>query len=299
MRTPVRHGRFAPATPVTPAATAVLSRRTLLRSLSTTPLLQALQSAQAQTGFDHNHAAWTALLKRHVVLLDGGKASQVRYAGMAQDRMALKAYTDSLSAVPATGSGVAFATFSPAQQMAFLINAYNAFTVELILTRYPKLNSIKDLGTLLSNPWKPKFIRLLGAEMSLDNIEHDTLRAKGRYDDPRIHFAVNCASVGCPMLREEAFVADRLEAQLDEQALRFMSDRSRNRLQGDKLLLSKIFDWYGADFKSGHKGITSLGAFAARYANQLADATADRERIRAAGVQIGFLDYDWKLNDVK
>ncbi len=252
-------------------------------------------TAHAQTGFDHRHAAWTTLLKKHVLLLDGGKASQLRYAGMANDRAALKAYTDSLSAV----SAAQFAAFSKPQQMAFLINAYNAFTVELILTRYPKLQSIKDLGTLLSNPWKPKFIKLLGTEMSLDNIEHDTLRAKGRYDDPRIHFAVNCASIGCPMLREEAFVAERLEAQLDEQALRFMSDRSRNRYADGKLQLSKIFDWYGVDFKSGYKGISSLGAFAARYAEQLADAPAERERIKAGGVDIGFLDYDWKLNDVK
>ena len=252
-------------------------------------------TAQAQPGFDHSHAAWSTLLKKHVVLLDGGKASQVRYAGMADNRAALKTYTDNLSAV----SAAQFAAFSKPQQLAFLVNAYNAFTVELILTRYPKLQSIKDLGTLLSNPWKPRFTKLLGTEMSLDNIEHDTLRAKGRFDDPRIHFAVNCASIGCPMLREEAFVPERLEAQLDEQALRFMSDRSRNRYADGKLLLSKIFDWYGADFKAGYKGINSLGAFAARYANQLADAPADRERIKAGGVDIGFLDYDWKLNDAK
>ncbi len=250
--------------------------------------------AAAQT-FDHSHAAWTTLLKKHVVLLGGGKASQARYAGFASDSSALKAYTDSLSAVSST----AFNAFSKPQQMAFLINAYNAFTVALILTRYPKLASIRDLGTLLSNPWKPKFIVLLGTEMSLDNIEHDTLRAKGRYDDPRIHFAVNCASIGCPMLREEAFVGDRLEAQLDEQSLRFMSDRSRNRFADGKLQLSKIFDWYGDDFKQGHKGITSLGAFAARYANQLADAPAERDRIKAQGLEIGFLDYDWKLNDAR
>lgn len=249
-------------------------------------------SAQA---FDHSHAAWTTLLKKHVVLLGGGKASQLRYAGMATDRAALKAYTDSLSAV----GGAAFNAFGKPQQMAFLINAYNAFTVELILTRYPKLASIKDLGGLLSNPWKPKFIKLLGTEMSLDNIEHDTLRARGRYDDPRIHFAVNCASIGCPMLREEAFVADRLEAQLDEQALRFMSDRSRNRFADGKLQLSKIFDWYGEDFKLGHKGIASLPAFAGRYANQLADAAADRDRIKAMTVELGFLEYDWKLNDAR
>lgn len=245
-------------------------------------------------GFDHGHAAWTALLKKHVVLLDGGKASQLRYAGMAADRAALKAYTTGLSAVGRSS----FDAFGKAQQMAFLINAYNAFTVELILTRYPGLESIRDLGKLLSNPWKPKFIPLLGTEMSLDNIEHDTLRAKGRYNEPRIHFAVNCASIGCPMLREEAYVAERLEAQLAEQTLRFISDRSRNRYADGKLQVSRIFDWYGGDFKLGHQGFTSLPVFMARYADQLADAPADRERIRSQRVDVAFLEYDWKLNDV-
>ena len=278
----------------TPAA----GRRRFVSSLGllAAGLLGAAAAAPAAAqAFDHSHAAWTALLKKHVVLLGGGKASQLRYAGMAAERASLKAYTDSLSAV----GSAAFNGFSKPQQMAFLINAYNAFTVELILTRYPQLASIRDLGSLLSSPWKPKFIKLLGTEMSLDNVEHDTLRAKGRFDDPRIHFAVNCASVGCPMLREEAFVAERLEAQLDEQALRFMSDRSRNRYADGKLELSKIFDWYGGDFKLGHKGIASLAAFAARYANQLADAPADRERIKAMTVDIAFLDYDWKLNDAR
>ena len=278
----------------TPAA----GRRRFVSSLGllAAGLLGAAAAAPAAAqAFDHSHAAWTALLKKHVVLLGGGKASQLRYAGMAAERAPLKAYTDSLSAV----GSAAFNGFSKPQQMAFLINAYNAFTVELILTRYPQLASIRDLGSLLSSPWKPKFIKLLGTEMSLDNVEHDTLRAKGRFDDPRIHFAVNCASVGCPMLREEAFVAERLEAQLDEQALRFMSDRSRNRYADGKLELSKIFDWYGGDFKLGHKGIASLAAFAARYANQLADAPADRERIKAMTVDIAFLDYDWKLNDAR
>ena len=278
----------------TPAA----GRRRFVSSLGllAAGLLGAAAAAPAAAqAFDHSHAAWTALLKKHVVLLGGGKASQLRYAGMAAERAPLKAYTDSLSAV----GSAAFNGFSKPQQMAFLINAYNAFTVELILTRYPQLASIRDLGSLLSSPWKPKFIKLLGTEMSLDNVEHDTLRAKGRFEDPRIHFAVNCASVGCPMLREEAFVAERLEAQLDEQALRFMSDRSRNRYADGKLELSKIFDWYGGDFKLGHMGIASLAAFAARYANQLADAPADRERIKAMTVDIAFLDYDWKLNDAR
>jgi hypothetical protein len=213
---------------------------------------------------------------------------------MATDRAALKAYTDALSAVGAA----TFDAFSKPQQMAFLINAYNAFTVELILTRYPKLASIKDLGSFLQSPWKPKWVPLLGDKVSLDDIEHQMLRKRGRYDDPRVHFAVNCASIGCPALREEAFVPDRLDMQLDEQTTRFLSDRTRNRLNtaNGTLEVSKIFDWFGEDFRLGHRGIASLAAFLGRHANALADAPADRERVRGGQLEINFLDYDWKLN---
>ena len=275
-----------------PTASSTLHRRQLL--LAGLGLVVSAGKASAQA-FDHGHGAWTVLLKKHVVLLRNGQASQLRYAGMAAERPALKAYLDTLSAVSAS----AFAAFSKPQQMTFLINAYNAFTVELILTRYPKLESIKDLGSLLSNPWKPKWVPLLGDKLSLDDIEHGQLRARGRYDDPRIHFAVNCASIGCPMLREEAFVPERLEAQLDEQALRFLSDRTRNRYAGGKLEVSKIFDWYGEDFRLGHRGITSLPAYLARFAEQLADSAGDRERVKGQKLDVGFLEYDWKLNDAR
>ena len=270
----------------------LLRRRQLLLATAALPWLPPPATAQA---FDHSHAAWTALLKKHVLLLRGGQASQLRYAGMAADRPALKAYLASLSAVDA----LSFASFGKPQQMAFLVNAYNAFTVELVLGRYPDLTSIKDLGSLLSSPWKPKWIPLLGQTMSLDDIEHAQLRARGRYDDPRIHFAVNCASTGCPMLREEAYVADRLDAQLTEQTRRFLADRSRNRWDTarGKLLVSKIFDWYGDDFRLGHQGINALPAFFARHADLLADAPAERERIRNPQVDIAFLAYDWALND--
>ena len=270
-----------------------MQRRHLMLAGAALPLGLA---AQPQP-FDHGHAAWTTLLKRHVVLLRGGQASQLRYAGFQADRALLKAYLDSLSAVPRA----AFDSFSKPQQQAFLINAYNAYTVELILTRYPDLQSIKDLGSIVSSPWKPKWIPLLGGRVSLDDIEHTMLRRRGAYDDPRVHFAVNCASIGCPMLREEAFSADRLEAQLEQQAERFMADRTRNRWNGQRqrLELSKIFDWYGEDFRLGHRGIGSLAAFAARHAERLADAPADRERIRNGTPDIAFLDYDWALNDVR
>jgi Protein of unknown function, DUF547 len=278
----------------------VFLHQALLASMGVSVLMLVPVPVLAQTAaaaFDHSHAAWTALLKKHVRVIDGGKASQLRYAGMATDKAALKDYLSSLTAV----SPASFDAFSKPQQMAFLINAYNAFTVDLILTRYPKLASIKDLGSLLQSPWKGKGVALLGTQMSLDNIEHDTLRARGRYDDPRVHFAVNCASIGCPALREEAFVPERLDAQLEEQAQRFMADRSRNRFSAerDKVEVSKIFDWFGDDFKQGHKGITSLQQFIGRHASQLADAPADRERLRAGTVAVGYLDYDWKLNDAK
>jgi hypothetical protein len=275
-----------------------VSRRTVLAAITAITAITAIAAAAVPVhaqAFDHSHAAWTSLLKKHVLQIGGGKASQVRYAGIAQDRAALKAYLAALASV----SAAAFEAFSKPQQMALLINAYNAHTVALILTRYPDLASIKDLGNLVQSPWKKKIVPLLGDTLSLDGIEHDMLRQRSRYDDPRIHFAVNCASIGCPPLREEAFVAERLDAQLDEQALRFMSDRSRNRWNAaaGRLEVSKIFDWYGEDFTLGHRGIRSLAAFCARYAEQLADAPADRERIRSQQAGVAFLDYDWKLND--
>ncbi len=145
--------------------------------------------------------------------------------GLAQERAALAAYLQSLSAV----TPAQYAGWSKSQQYAFLANAYNAFTIEKILTRYPDLKSIRDFGTVIGNPWKDRFFTLLGKPQHLDGIEHEMMRAPGAFDDPRVHVAVNCASVGCPMLSNRAFTADKLDAQLDELFTRFMSDRSRNR----------------------------------------------------------------------
>ncbi|MBK9607324.1 MAG: DUF547 domain-containing protein [Betaproteobacteria bacterium] len=264
-------------------------------------LLLALLPLAAQAQFDHAHSAWTALLGKHVVVTNGGRASQVRYAGFARDRPALKAYLDSLSRLPERE----FKGWTKAQQMAFLINAYNAFTIEKILTRYPDLKSIKDLGGVFSSPWKDKFFMLFGRESYLDQIEHEMLRAKGVYEEPRVHFAVNCASIGCPMLREEAYVADRLEAQLEEQTWRFLSDPTRNRYneQSGRLEVSKIFDWFKEDWQSGYRGIGAGGQpvdsreqFFARYAGLLADKPAAQTIVAERKAGIAFLDYDWGLN---
>ncbi len=270
-------------------------KRFLLLTALLVPLVAG--SALAQAPFDHQHPAWAALLKKHVVLQDGGKASQLRYAGMRQDRAQLKAYLGALSKV----SEQEFKGWSKPQQLAFLINAYNAFMVEKVLTRYPDIKSVWDFGKIFGNPFKDKFFTLFSREFSLDMIEHDTIRAKGVYDDPRIHFAVSCASVGCPMLREEAYVAEHLDNQLEEQTRRFLADRSRNRFSaaGNVLEVSEIFKWYSVDFTSGLRGIRSREQFFAGYADLLTDDPGYLQILREQKAELRFLAYDWRLNDAQ
>jgi hypothetical protein len=265
-----------------------------LSAIISTLLLAATHAAFA---FDHNHAGWDALLQRHVVVTQSGSASRVDYAGFGADRNAFQACLDGLSAV----TEVDYRSWTREQQLAFLINAYNAFTVKLVLTRYPDLASIKDLGSLFSSPWKKKFFMLLGAERSLDDVEHGLIRAPGAFDEPRVHFALNCASIGCPMLRERAYVAERLDAQLEDGVRRFLGDRSRNRYDAAsaELEVSRIFDWYKADFEKNVRGTGSVSGFLARYADLLADGAAARALVRQGQAKIRYLDYDWTLNDAR
>lgn len=245
----------------------------------------------AQT-FDHDHAAWDALLKRHVRWLPDQKQSRVDYAGFARDRAALRQVLDAFSAVAAAD----FERWPSAQRMAFLINAYNAFTVELVLTRYPDLASIQDLGSLWRSAWRIEFFGLLGAKRHLDWIEHEQLRP--RYADPRVHAALNCASIGCPALRPEAFVATRLEAQLEDGMRRFLGDSSRNRVREGGLEVSSIFKWYRGDFEKGQQGFSRVEDVFARYADELTQRPEERARLRERALPLRFLDYDWSLNDM-
>lgn len=241
---------------------------------------------------DHGYTAWDGLLKKHVRWLPDGRQSRVDYAGFQQDRPALKQVLTTLSAV----TPAEFQAFSRPQQMAFLINAYNAFTVELILTKYPDLRSIKDLGSLFKSPWKQEFFSLLGQPHHLDWIEHEQLRPK--YQEPRVHAAVNCASIGCPALRDEAFTADNLEAQLADGMRRFMADRTRNRVRNGEVQVSSIFKWFREDFEQGHGGFKQLEDVFARYAAELTDVPAEQQALKAKKLPVAFLDYDWSLNAV-
>lgn len=251
-------------------------------------MLMLAMAAPAWAQFDHSYTRWNGLLQKHVRWLDDSVQSRVDYAGFKADRAALKRQLDSYSAV----TPAEFAGFDNPQQMAFLINAYNAFTVELILTRYPDLKSIKDLGSLFTSPWKIQFFSLLGQPRNLDWIEHEQLRAK--FAEPRIHAAVNCASIGCPALRPEAFVAPQLEAQLEDGMRRFLADDTRNRVANGKLELNPIFKWYREDFETGRDG--GLAAYLAAYAAQLGETPAEQQQVRAGALPIVFLDYDWSLN---
>ena len=274
----------------------------ILRGLFTGVFLLSL--AVPVVAADFSHRGWDSLLKRHVVMIHDGQASQVDYAGMKEDRQILQAYLASMSAV----SSAMFDSWSKDQQLAFLINAYNAWTIEFVLTRYPDLDSIKDLGSFFSSPWKNEFINLLGETRSLDNIEHQLIRGSGRYEEPRIHFAVNCASIGCPALLNRAYTAAKLNDQLDLVTQNFLADRSRNYFLNGELHVSPIFDWYKEDFTKGWDGVNSVAGFLARYDDALGlngpgqgvivNGKAAAERLREGSLGIGYTDYDWDLNDV-
>jgi hypothetical protein len=256
--------------------------------------LLVLLTAHPARAAAFDHGPWKELLQSHVVELRGGQATQVDYAGIRRDGSQLARYLAATSAV----SRAEFDRWPAPEQLAFLINAYNAWTVELIVRADPKIASIRDLGSLLQSPWKKRFIPLLGETRSLDEIEHELIRGSGRYREPRIHFAVNCASVGCPALRREPYVAARLDSQLEDATRQFIGDRTRNRVSGESLQVSSIFKWYREDFETGWRDARRLGAFLALYGAALGLDEAQRRRLVAGDMSISFLDYDWRLNRV-
>ncbi|MEO6103711.1 MAG: DUF547 domain-containing protein [Pseudoxanthomonas sp.] len=266
--------------------------RWLQRGLFAFVLVLAMPAHAATTPpvFDREHAAWSALVKKHVHWSTDGTASSVDYPGFQRDRVSLATYLDGLAGV----SEAQYQTWSWPDREAFLLNAYNAATVQLVLTRFPTLGSIKDLGSWISTPWQRPFVRLLGKTRSLDDIEHKLLRGSPDFRDPRIHFAVNCASLGCPALRDEAYVGTRLDTQLNDQARRFLGDRTRNRIvrASGRLQVSRLFDWYSADF--ARRG--GVPIFLVGYADALDLTPGETAALRAGRMRIDYLPYDWALN---
>lgn len=240
---------------------------------------------------DQQYSGWDALTKKHVHWLADQNQSRTDYAGLKAEHAQLQQVLGELSSV----TQAEFDQWQPDQQKAFLINAYNAFTVELILSKYPDLKSIKELGSFLQSPWKKEFFKLLGKEHNLDWIENDMLRA--RYKDPRIHVGINCASIGCPALRDEAYTSAKIDAQLEDGMRRFLNDQTRNRYRDGKLEVSEIFKWFAEDFEKGNKGFKQVNDAFARYATQLSSDANVQAKIRSKSIPLSYLPYDWTLND--
>lgn len=250
--------------------------------------------ANPGTGEVLHHRIWNQILIDNVVSINEGKDTAVNYQGIAKDRGKLKQYLSALSEVTQTS----FLSWHPDNQLAFLINAYNAWTVELILTAWPDITSIKELGTLFRSPWKKKWIPLLGSNHSLDNIEHELIRGSDRYNDPRIHFAVNCASISCPALRAEAYIGNRLNDQLNQQTQLFLSNPNHNRTENDVVKISSIFKWYRADFERGWMGYNRLEDFLLDYADELKLTKPLVLKLNSQDSKIVFLKYNWSLNSL-
>jgi hypothetical protein len=256
-------------------------------------LLFTLTAPLSFAEFDHSQ--WQQLLQQHVQEFEGGKITQLDYAAMQIEHSVLQSYLNSLAAI----SRDQFDRWANDDQLAFLINAYNASTVDLILTEYPEVDSINDIGFFFTSPWRRNFISLFGEQVSLDDIEHGMMRGWDRYQEPRIHFAVNCAAIGCPSLRAEAYTGDRLQSQLEDNTRLFLAARDRNYFSNGSLYVSKIFDWYQEDFDRDWIGVNSVSEFLLRYADVLDLDAATASELARASIRIRYLDYDWGLNDAR
>jgi len=227
-----------------------------------------------------DHAPWQTLLDRY--LEDRPGPNLFRYGAVTNaDRAALAAYIDALA-------GVEVAALSRPAQFAYWVNLYNALTVGVILDHYP-VDSIKDIdispGLFSDGPWGAELVTVDGVALSLNDIEHRILRPI--WADPRIHYAVNCAAIGCPDLQPDAFAADRLEPMLEVAARAFVNDPRAVRFEDGRLIVSSIYDWFHEDFGAND---TDLLAHLKRYA-----APDLMARLGAADAIAG-ARYDWALN---
>ncbi|NNM22659.1 MAG: DUF547 domain-containing protein [Flavobacteriaceae bacterium] len=224
-----------------------------------------LQSTKEGSTINVDHSQWDRLLKKHV-----DSQGMVDYTGFKEDRSELKSYLKMLSKLEPTKR------WSVQELLAFYINTYNAYTVDLILENYP-VKSIKDI----SGPWTRGIVPIGNNNLSLGGIENGILR---KMNEARIHFAINCASISCPKLLNEAYTAGRINEQLDRAAKEFINSE-KNELDPDKPKLSSIFDWYRKDYLV-NGNVDVIG-----YINQFATTKIN------PNAELQFMEYDWNLND--
>lgn len=237
------------------------------KGLPTTQVPEKLTSTTANSTVNLDHSGWTKLLEKHV-----DAHGNVNYKAFKNDRQELDSYLNMLSEnMPVNG-------WSVQEQLAYYINLYNAYTVDLILKNYP-IKSIKDL----SAPWTKAFVPVGDVMMSLGGIENSILR---KMNEPRIHFAINCASMSCPKLLNEAFTAEKIDEQLDRVTWDFINS-DKNNIKEDSAQLSSILDWYEKDYLV--RGVRSIRD----YVNQYSAIKIKKKS------KITFGDYNWNLNEQK
>jgi len=229
---------------------------------------------------DHTHEFFGKALSEYV------RDGEVNYAELKRNRKGLDEYLQELAKV----TEPEFRKWTARQRLAYYLNLYNANTLQLIIDNYP-IASIKKIGSFWKGPWDQPVVELFGNTITLNNLEHDTIRKQ--FDDPRVHFALVCAAKGCPPLRGEPYVAGRLDEQLDDQGKRFLGQSSKNRVdvKGKTVHLSPIFKWYGDDFvKKSGSVLLSIRPFFPEKA---------REALLNGYYDVSYTAYDWSLNDAK
>ncbi len=229
-----------------------------------------------------DHSEWNTLLGRYVQVQQAG-VNRFNYAEVtASDRSQLQSYIATLSAIP-------ISEFNRNEQIAFWINLYNALTVEIILQHYP-VDTIREISYSLftSGPWREKLIKVEGEALALDDIEHRILRPI--WKDPRIHYAVSCAAIGCPSLQSTAYRANNTDAVLDQAAREFINHPRAVSISYSELRVSSLYDWFEQDFGGNAAGVIA-------HLNQYADAKL-QSSLRGRK-RIGQYHFDWTINDPK
>jgi len=251
--------------------------------LRRTALLVLMLSPWPAQAFDHDYKNYGDLLESIVV--PRGPQTRVDYQRLGDRRSEMNRLAREFSAV----SRAEYNNWTSDQRLAFLINAYNLFTLQLVSRHYPEIDSIKEIGGFFKSPWKIRFFSLLGEETHLDHVEHVLIREN--FVEPRIHFAVVCASISCPPLLTEPYQGNQLDEQLEHATRRFLSDPGRNRYLPDlnRLELSPLFKWYREDFTAV---ADSIQAFVRPY------MLGESGEWPKGQPSIRYLNYDWSLNDV-
>lgn len=255
-------------------------------------LLLPSVEATDSVNFNHDHKSYNSLLKKFV------ENGQVNYAGLKSKPELLERYLFSLNRVKETQ----FKSWSKAQQLAFLINLYNAATLKLIIDHYP-IKSIKKIGSFFKGPWDRPVVKLFDKTITLNHLEHQMISKQ--HNEPRIHLALVCAAKGCPPLRDEAYIAGKIDTQLNDQTKQFLSNQLKFRIdfKNKTVYLSPIFKWYGNEFiskytpRQGFHGLNKKEQAIMNFCSKHL-SVSKQQFLTKSGYSVKFLNYDWSLNKI-